>query len=212
MIADLKADSQRWQEERAQASRRNATGRSAQRAGGSPDHSIPYTVSKTHEARQMYGPSEFQETPQPTHAQLQQSYEEVNRGPPYGESAQQTGWEQQQYYAPQNQGQSISQAQGFQPGYTQASHVPSEPYSSQGQYQFVPGAAYSTPENNHPRTSTGYPGYPPAQNPGQQYVESRGAPQGYGQAQPGNPSAGLPPPRQTASRDSYGRNDPYSGR
>lgn len=234
MIADLKADSQRWKNEREQAATRSARGgnpgRSAKGSGvtGSPDiPAVPYSASRTHEYRQAYGPSEFQSPSQPPSARPHAPYEEHGRTGQAVDPQQAVGWDQQtqtQYYPqhnPHNQQGHGGPPSGYPPT---GNYSASEGYSG---YQFTTPANTGTTVNYEAsETRPRDPGYPafPAQNPSQQQQQQQQQPYGvdqrtgaplYAQDSMQNPPSSMAPPgtRHPPTRDhQYGRNDQYGGR
>lgn len=192
MIADLKADSDRWENERrANSARGHASNGIPERDSNgmvrkSNTPIVEYRTSTTHQSRQYYGPTD----PAPSAP-----------GPAYG-SAAVAGGAQQEY------------AQNYASGYPQPSSSPygqSAGYPPQdGNYAYVSGAnleneqasragrgAPLPPQGQIPRT--GYPAQPPTS-----YADTRGNTAYYpSQAQPAQ-----------ASSQQYGAQpaDPYYGR
>ncbi|KAI9795836.1 MAG: hypothetical protein M1833_006785 [Piccolia ochrophora] len=165
MIADLKADSMRWQAETMEADPR----------GGA---SVPYRDSRTHEYRQYYGPTQAQQQQQQQHGQSHQGAQVAGNSQGDPRSAPPAGYDQ--YYSPQSQGYPGMYAQG---GYPPQQDV----QGHHSNYSFQPGAPYSA--QSHPRSQQyppGTPQYPPGseqvyQQPGA--AQPPGVPRGGPQTQ-----------------------------
>ncbi|KAI9814528.1 MAG: hypothetical protein M1832_005708 [Thelocarpon impressellum] len=171
MIADLKADSQRWQDERREAGRSR---------GNAP---VPYNTSRTHEYRQYYGPTATEDAQliQPTPAPPGDG----RAGPSGGADYPQTGHQHGYSTAPAYAG-----AEGQAPGY---SFAPGADYDSYGPSAHQPRTTQNIP--GHPGAHPGSAGYdasghpqesypPSAQRPGQYYPASMQPPRYPGDRDP----------------------------
>ncbi|KAI9788738.1 MAG: hypothetical protein M1816_006595 [Peltula sp. TS41687] len=149
MIADLKADSARWEMESAQVDPRNvAAGTSSSahpsyRTAGLTQSSVPYRDSRTHEYRQQYGPSSAQTRQVPPPQVNPQDYMDRSGGHPhaaaydyYNQSLPQTGY--------------VTGA--YQGGYAAQDYQNPNPDPN---YPFMPGANYQ-PAAAQPRTVPSY--------------------------------------------------------
>lgn len=183
MIADLKADSARWEAERRQtASRGQPSGgeysRDAKDIRNSNTPLVEYRSSTTHQSRQYYGPTDAASTgygtPQP---QVQ------SQAPAYGDR-----------YGQPNIG-------GYSQAYTPDDHY----YIQGGDSRPAPGEVRPQPAiPSQPGTVYAQPRY--VQQPAQPYADSRATPY-YAQAAPGNvtPQQQQYPTQQQPSDPFYGR-------
>lgn len=224
MIADLKADSARWEMESAQVDPRNVA------AGTfSPAHSwyttpcltqssVPYRDSRTHEYRQQYGPSSAQTRGVPPPPVNQQEYMDRSGGHPhpaaydyYNHSIPQPGYVSGAYqsgYAGQDyQGPNPDPNYSFMPGsnYQQAAAQPRTVPSYTSAYVGNPneGPYASGHDTQQYSAHTGHSGHPahataPSTTAASSAGMARGTPQHHPQSS--HPSG----------REPYGRGGAYN--
>ncbi|KAI9811308.1 MAG: hypothetical protein M1826_003196 [Phylliscum demangeonii] len=197
MIADLKADSVRWEAEAAAAAQVDAHAGtlSAMRAsigGDGPDAiAVPYRNSKTHELRQTLGPSAQNPTGMPMSAP-QDHLDRRGQAMP-------SAYEYYQQQLPQH---------GYGPGpYAAQAGFPPQEYAMPNQdYAYQSGPAHYAAATGQPRTLPAYAqfqGLPPNDGsylPAQDGMSYAPPPSAPGIPRGGHPSQ-QPPPRE----GSYGR-------
>jgi hypothetical protein len=206
MIADLKADSSRWDDERRATSSRGQPANGIRDSNGNIRKSnipaVGYRDSNTHHTRQYYGPTESGSTPSGSSG--------------YTPSSTASGVSQQEVY-PQGYGSGPNYTQpgpGYGGGPPSGYGAPHQPDN----YSYVAGANFSQaqepdmrggrggpipPAQSVPRASPGYPPQPPVS-----YPDTRGnVGGGYYNSQVGQPASA---PYAPQSSDYYGRHSTYN--
>jgi hypothetical protein len=190
MIADLKADSSRWDDERRATTSRGQPANGIRDLNGNFRKSnipvVGYRESTTHQSRQYYGPTEAVANPPPTGA--------------YPPTSAAGGVPQQQVYSP-GYGSEQSYSQPSPGGYGGPGARYGAPHQPDN-YAYVSGGDLQPdlqPAQSVPRGVAGYPSQPPTS-----YPDSRGNVGGY-----------YPPPGpqgQASQQYAAHPNDPYYGR
>ncbi|KAI9843303.1 MAG: hypothetical protein M1837_006518 [Sclerophora amabilis] len=158
MIADLKADTLRWQSERRDAGSRGAASGTSVRISdqdpGEPDLSpVPYYKSQVHEDRQNYGPTPSNaQFPPPGTGQRNPNpnpnpypYEDIRT--PSSQGSYDPNYGQATSYGPQG----TYQSQGYPPDY-----LPPQGQAETSSYIYTQGANYPVQSGQQPRTAPQY--------------------------------------------------------